>query len=85
MRAQCTFQLTFFGPVLLGAPHGLDELDEEGDSLVDVLPAVCAAFHCVMMPTDLQHSHKTSQSNILIHDGGLVHLVQGYVYSAQNT
>lgn len=50
-----TFQLLLFVPVRLRPPHGLDELDEEGDSLVHVLLAERVSFHRVITPIDLHH------------------------------
>lgn len=57
-----TFQLLFFGPVLLRPPHRLDELDEEGDPLVHVLLAERVSFHRVVILTDLhQRDNLTNQ------------------------
>lgn len=52
-----TFQLLLFAPVGSGAPHGLNELDQEGDPLVYVLAAVRASFDSVVVLVDLQSSH----------------------------
>lgn len=49
-----TFELLLFAPVGSAALHGLHQLDEEGDPLVDVLAAVRVPLDSVVVPVDLQ-------------------------------